>query len=190
MSQLRRDVDAVKQRIAGSELAVHVNGWDIDGGSVTLRVKPDKQFLTCTIFYMSDSDYPNSPLMAMCADDDTLNSALESFGDHFEYGAPVLEVLIRLLEEVGLDTSPLAPQQEGDGASGDDEDLNSEENYSDTGQDMAETDNQVCLPDCKIGIMLSHIQHRSDLGAGAAGSCAQEGQHLGQGRSCSASCRR
>lgn len=148
MSQLRRDVEAVKQRIAGSDLAGRVNGWDLDGGSVTVRVKSDRQFLTCTIFYMSDSDYPNSPLMAMCADDDTMNSALESFGDHFEYGAPVLEVLIRLLEQVGLDTSPLASQQETDAASGDDEDLNSEEDYSDTGQDMAETDNQVTLPYC------------------------------------------
>ena len=138
----------MKQRIASSELAVRVNGWEIDGGSVTLRVKPDKQFLTCTIFYMSDSDYPNSSLMAMCADDDTLNSALESFSDDFEYGAPILEVLIRLLGEVGLDATPLASQQECDAASGD-EDLDSEENYSDTGQDMAETDNQVCLPHCR-----------------------------------------
>ena len=190
MSQLRRDVEAVKQRIAGSELAVRVNGWDIDGGSVTLRVKPDKHFLTCTIFYMSDSDYPNSPLMAMCTDDDTLNSALESFGDHFEYGAPVLEVLIRLLEEVGLDTTPLASQQESNGASGDDEDLNSEENYSDTGQDMAETDNQVCLPHCKMGTMLSCLQYKSVFAAGANGGCSQEGQHLGQGRRRSSSCRR
>lgn len=148
MCQLRHDVEAVKQRIKSSSLSTRVDGWDVDGGSVTVRLKPDKQFLTCTIFYMSDSDYPNSPLMAMCADDDATNSALESFGDYFEYGAPVLEVLIRLLETVGVDAAPLVAQQGSEAASGDDEDFVSEEDYSDTGQDMAETDNQVCLLYC------------------------------------------
>ena len=143
MCQLRRDVEAVKQRIKSSSLSSRFDSWHVDGGSVTFRLKPDKQFLTCTIFYMSDSDYPNSPLMAMCADDDATNSALENFGDHLEYGAPVLEVLIRLLETVGLDAAPLVAQQGSDAASEDDEDLNSEEDYSDTGQDMAETDNEV-----------------------------------------------
>lgn len=148
MSQLRRDVEAVKQRINSSALAVRLNGWDVDGGSVTVRLRPHNQWLACTIFYMSDSDYPNSPLMAMCADDDATNNTLESFGDYFEYGAPVLEVLIRLLETVGLDTAPLVAQQGSDAASGDDEDLNSDEDYSDTGQDMAETDNKVSLLYC------------------------------------------
>lgn len=189
MSQLRQDVEAVKQRIASSELAVRVNGWEIDGGSVTVRVKPDKQFLTCTIFYMSDSDYPNSSLMAMCADSDTVNSALESFSDDFEYGAPLLEVLIRLLGEVGLDATPLASQQECDAASGD-EDLDSEENYSDTGQDMAETDNQVCFPHCRTEQHWYRKSYRPDCPAGAYGSCAQESQYLGQGRRRAASCRR
>lgn len=189
MSQLRQDVEAVKQRIASSELAVRVNGWEIDGGSVTVRVKPDKQFLTCTIFYMSDSDYPNSSLMAMCADNDTINSALESFSDDFEYGAPVDAVLIRLLEEVGLDATPLASQQECDAASGD-EDLDSEEIYSDTGQDMAETDNQVCLPHCRTEQHWYCIPCRLRCPAGANGSCAKKGQCLGQGRRHAASCRR
>ncbi|KAL3136896.1 hypothetical protein ABBQ32_006505 [Trebouxia sp. C0010 RCD-2024] len=145
MGQLRRDVEAVKQRIKSSSISTRFDGWDVDGGSVTVKLKPDKQFLTCTIFYMSDSDYPNSPLMAMCADDDATNSALESFGDYFEYGAPVLEVLIRLLEAVGLDAAPLVAQQGSDAACGGDKDLISEEDYSDTGQDMAETDNQELL---------------------------------------------
>lgn len=145
MSQLRRDVEALEQRIQSSGLQTVISGLGVDGGSVTVRVKPGEQFLTCTIFYMSDSDYPSSPLMAMCEEDFRVNSALESFGDHFEYGAPVLEVVIKLLEEVGLDTSPLEPRPEGDAASESDEELNSEEDYSDTGQDMAETDNQVKL---------------------------------------------
>ena len=146
MSQLRRDVEKLKQRIASSHLAASVNGWEVDGGSVTVRVKYDRHFVTCTIFYMSDSEYPSSPLMAMCPDSDKVNSALENFGDCFEEGAPVLEVVIKLLEEVGLDTAPLEPQQASEAASDDeDEDVDSEEDFSDTGQDMAETNNQVGL---------------------------------------------
>lgn len=146
MSQLSRDVEALKQRIASSGLATQINGWEVDGGSVTVRVKPAKKpFLTCTIFFLSDSDYPHSPLMAMCADDDKLNSALESFSDHFECGAPLLDVMIKLLEQANFDTSCLEPGQASEASSGDDEDAASTGNYSDTGQDMAETDNQVLL---------------------------------------------
>ena len=143
MSQLRRDVEALKQQIARSDLAERISGWGVDGRSVTIRVKPDKTFLTCTIFYMSESDYPSCPLMAMCTGDDKVNSILESFEDHFEFGAPVLEVVIKLLEEVGLDAGGLEPQPASEAASENDEDIDSEEDYSDTGQDMAETDNQV-----------------------------------------------
>ncbi len=142
MSQLRRDVEALKQRVANTGLAAHIDGWNLDGGSVTVRVKPENHFLTCTIFFMSDTDYPNSPLMAMCADDAQLNSALESLSDHFEFGATLLEVVIKLLEQVNLDTSALEPPQASDAASEDDEDASAGD-YSDTGQDMAETDNQV-----------------------------------------------
>ena len=143
MSQLRRDVEDLKDRITSSELASKIKGWDVDGGSVTVRVKSEQQFVSCTIFFLSDSDYPSSPLMAMCPDDERLNSALESFSDHFEYGATLLEVVIKLLEQVNLDTAPLDPQQASDVGSQDDEGAVSEGDYSDTGQDMAETDNQV-----------------------------------------------
>ena len=147
MSQLSQDVEALKQRIASSGLATQINGWEVDGGSVTVRVKPaeTKLFLTCTIFFLSSSDYPHSPLMAMCADDARLNNALESFSDHFECGAPLLDVMIKLLEQANLDTSCLEPEQASEASSGDDEDAASTGNYSDTGQDMAETDNQVLL---------------------------------------------
>ena len=145
MPQLSRDVEALKQRIATSTLATQIDAWDVDGGSVTVRVKAAKQFLTCTIFFMSDSDYPNSPLMAMCADDDRLNSVLEGFSEHFEYGAPLLDVMIKLLEQLNIDTSALEPQQTSEAGSENDEDAASEGNFSDTGQDMAETDNQVLI---------------------------------------------
>ena len=145
MPQLSRDVEALKQRIASSTLATQIDGWDVDGGSVTVRVKAAKQFLTCTIFFMSDTDYPNSPLMAMCADDDRLNSVLEGFSEHFEYGAPLLDVMIKLLEQLNIDTSALEPQQTSEAGSENDEDAASEGNFSDTGQDMAETDNQVLM---------------------------------------------
>ncbi len=145
MPQLSRDVEALKQRIASSTLATQIDGWDVDGGSVTVRVKAAKQFLTCIIFFMSDADYPNSPLMAMCADDDRLNSVLEGFSEHFEYGAPLLDVMIKLLEQLNIDTSALEPQQTSEAGSENDEDAASEGNFSDTGQDMAETDNQVLM---------------------------------------------
>ncbi|KAL0054327.1 hypothetical protein WJX82_007206 [Trebouxia sp. C0006] len=91
------------------------------------------------------ADYPNSPLMAMCADDDRLNSVLEGFSEHFEYGAPLLDVMIKLLEQLNIDTSALEPQQTSEAGSENDEDAASEGNFSDTGQDMAETDNQELL---------------------------------------------
>ena len=142
MAQLRRDFDSIKQRMRDSGLSSRVTGWEVDGGSVTLRVKPGSKPLTCTIFFMSESDYPSSPLMAMCPDDDRVNSALESFSDRFEYGAALLDVVIKLLEVVNIDAKALEPQPASD-VDLDEEDQGTEDDYSDAGADMAEVDNQV-----------------------------------------------
>lgn len=144
---LGKDFQQLKQRVAASELASSLKLVAIDGGTVTLSVdrKLDSRKLSCTIFFVSDTDYPNSPLMAMCEDDDAVNSALEPFGDEFEYGAPLLEVISRLCKVLQLDGRALEQLREGSAGASEAEPA-SEDEYSDNGQDMAETDNQVNCP--------------------------------------------
>lgn len=53
----------------------------------------------CTVLYLSASDYPNSQVMAMCTDDDELNTKLEKLMEIFEYGARLNEVVQQVLAE-------------------------------------------------------------------------------------------
>lgn len=142
MSPLSADFKELKQHVAASELASSLKLVSVDGGTVNLTVVRNNMKLSCTIFFVSDNDYPNSPLMAMCENDDKVNSALEPYSDEFENGAPLLEVISRLCDTLQLDARTL--DQLRDGSVGEsDEEAGSEDDYGDNGQDMAETDNQV-----------------------------------------------
>lgn len=139
---LRKDFDTLKQHIASSDgLASHIKLQQVDGGSVAVDVTREAR-LSCTIFFSNEEDYPHSPLMAMCEGDDQVNSALESFSEEFEYGASLLDVIIRLCDILKLDASSLRQLNDGN-ASEVDEDVDSADEASYNGQDMAETDNQV-----------------------------------------------
>lgn len=141
---LRKDFNTLKQHIlADNALSSHIKLQNVDGGSVCVDITRDAR-LSCTIFFSNEDDYPHSPLMAMCEGDDGVNSALESFGEEFEYGASLLDVIIRLCDTLGLESSSLHKVKDGS-ASEADEEVDSVDEASDNGQDMAETDNQVCL---------------------------------------------
>lgn len=147
MSPLSRDFQQLQQHVAASGLAACLKLVSVDGGTVNLTVTSDNRKISCTIFFVNDSDYPHSPLMAMCEDDDRFNSALEAFGDEFDYGAPLLDVISRLCTVFHLDAG-IFDQLRAGSADQSDEEAASEEDYSDNGQDMAETDNQVTIAAC------------------------------------------